>query len=248
MSRYRDIYFLTITYIKLKIIVKKRAELMYKILIIEDDITIREELAIVLRNNGYETYSIKDFFSIINNVKDIIPDLILLDINLPYIDGFRLCSQIRSFSKVPIIFVTSRNTDMDELQCITLGGDDFITKPYNTSILLARISSLLRRVYPKETTQILTHKGVNLNIESSKIEHKDSWIELTKNEVKILIFLFRNKEKIIPRVDIIEYLWDNQLFIDDNTLSVNITRIRNKLEGIGVTDFIITKHRQGYMI
>ena len=137
---------------------------------------------------------------------------------------------------------------MDELNSIMLGGDDFITKPYNTSILLARIASLIKRTYASEYAEALTCREVTLHLESSKIEHQGESAELTKNELKIMLFLFRNAGKIVPRADLVEYLWDSQLYVDDNALSVNITRIREKLKQIGVTDFIQTKHRQGYLI
>ncbi|WP_027622927.1 response regulator transcription factor [Clostridium lundense] len=222
---------------------------MYKILIIEDDRTIREELTSVLLNNGYEVYITTDFTSVLENVKSYTPHLILLDINLPYQNGFTLCTQIRLFSTVPIIFVTSRDTDMDELNSITLGGDDFIRKPYNISILLARIGAIIKRSYlTDEVWEVPRHKGVTLLIEGSKIEYKGKYAEITKNELKILLLLFKNKGKVVSRMDIIDYLWDNELFVDDNTLSVNITRIRSKLEQIGVQNFIITKYKQGYMI
>lgn len=222
---------------------------MYNILIVEDDITIREELTVILRNNAYIVCAITDFTKVIATVREKAPHLIILDINLPCQDGFKLCTQIRSFSKVPIIFVTSRNTDMDELNSITLGGDDFITKPYNTSILFARIASLLKRTYPDNKEQdILCHKDVTLYLVMGKAEHNGSIVELTKNELKILSYLFNHKGKIVSRTDIIEYLWDNEMFVSDNTLSVNITRMRNKLEQIDVENFIITKHGQGYMV
>lgn len=144
--------------------------------------------------------------------------------------------------------MTSCNTDMDELNSIMLGGDAFITKPYNTAILLAKISALLHRVYATKETELLTWKGATLHLESSVIEYQDQKADLTKNELKVLYYLFKNAGKICSRNDIVDFLWDNQLYIDDNALSVNITRIRNKLASIGLHDFIQTKHRQGYMI
>lgn len=221
---------------------------MYEIMIIEDDPVIQEELSALLKSNGYGTIVLKDLFNIVNEVKKYSAHLLLLDINLPVQDGFKICSQIRTFSNIPIIFVTSRNTDMDELNSIMLGGDDFITKPYNTSILLARISSLLKRTYASEHTETITYQEVTLHMENSKIEHQDKAVELTKTELKMMLFLFRNAGKIVSRADLVEYLWDSQLYVDDNVLSVNMTRIREKLKQIGVTDFIRTKHRQGYMI
>ena len=176
------------------------------------------------------------------------PHLIILDIKLPDISGFSICSEIRGFSNVPIIFVTSCDTDMDELNSIMLGGDAFITKPYNTAILLAKIASLLKRVYDIQRKTDYEWQGAVLYLESSLIEYNGSKVELTKNELKILCFLFKNAGKICSRNDIVDYLWDNQLYVDDNALSVNINRIRDKLASIGLNDFIKTKHRQGYTL
>lgn len=222
---------------------------MFTIMIIEDNELIRNEIHNLLDLNRYKTIKINDFNSITKQVKEYNPDLILLDINLPDEDGFKICTEIRSFSKVPIIFVTSRSTNIDELMGITLGADDFITKPYNTQILLARIASLLKRAYPNEKTiDNIEHNGITLNILKSTIEKNDKSVELTKNELKILHYLLINKGKIVSRVDILEYLWDSALFVNDNTLTVNITRIRSKVEELGVKDYIITKRGQGYMV
>ena len=220
---------------------------MYSILIIEDDDAICKELSTLLCRHGYEAVCWDLHSDIHKLIATKEPHIILLDINLPHVDGFTLCSQIRSFSKVPIIFVTSRNTDMDELCSMQMGGDDFITKPYNTSILLARIAALLKRSYEWKD-QDLIHNGVTLNVAMSKISYLNETRELTKNEVKILHYMFQHKGEIIPREDLIDYLWDNKLFIDDNALSVNVTRIRNKLRELGADDFIVTRHRQGYQI
>lgn len=220
---------------------------MYTILIIEDDEAICRELQMLLQKQGYEAICWNMQEDIRELVKTHDPHIILLDINLPQMDGFTVCSQLRSFSKVPIIFVTSRNTDMDELCSMQMGGDDFITKPYNTSILLARIAALLKRSYEWKD-QNLTHHGVLLDVAMSRVEFQNNTRELTKNEVKILHYMFQHKGEIIPREDLIDYLWDNKLFIDDNAFSVNVTRIRNKLRELGVEDFIVTRHRQGYQI
>ena len=220
---------------------------MYTILIIEDDEAICKELQMLLEKQVYEAVCWNLQEDIKELVKTLDPHIILLDINLPQMDGFTICSQLRSFSKVPIIFVTSRNTDMDELCSMQMGGDDFITKPYNTSILLARIAALLKRSYEWKD-QNLTHNGVTLDVAMSRVGYQNNARELTKNEVKILHYMFQHKGEIIPREDLIDYLWDNKLFIDDNALSVNVTRIRNKLRELGVEDFIVTRHRQGYQI
>ena len=219
-----------------------------KILIVEDDLTIQKQLKNLLSGNGYEVDTVADFTKVIDQIKDFAPHLVLLDIKLPGNIGFEICSQIRSFSDMPIVFVTSSNTDMDELNSIMLGGDAFITKPYNTAILLAKIASLLRKAYDSRQTEILTWNGAALHLESSRIEYHGQKAELTKNEMKILYYLFKNAGKICLRSDIIDFLWDNQLYVDDNALSVNITRIREKLASIGLTGFIKTKHRQGYTL
>lgn len=220
----------------------------HKIIIIEDDFIIQSELRTLLVGNGYDVFIVTDFSKTIQQVKEEAPHLILLDIKLPQENGFTLCSQIRSFSNVPIIFVTSCNTDMDELNSIMLGGDAFITKPYNTAILLAKISSLLKRAYPTSEQETLNYHGVILHLDSGKIEYAGQQADLTKNEMKILYYLFKRAGAICSRADMIEYLWDNQLYVDDNALSVNINRIRDKLSAIGLHDFIKTKHRQGYAL
>lgn len=222
---------------------------MFTIMIIDDNEELQNEIGNLLTSNGYLIIKPREFNNIAKIVKEQNPHLILLDINLPQDDGFKICTEIRSFSNIPIIFITSRNTNIDEIMGITLGGDDFITKPYNTQILLARISSLLKRAYPNENTMdTLNYNGLKLNILSSTIEHEGSVVELTKNELKILHYLLNNKGKIVSRYDIMEYLWDSSLFVNDNTLTVNITRIRSKLEEIGVRELIKTKRGQGYII
>ena len=195
-----------------------------KILIVEDDCTIRTQLKNLLTGNGYEAEAVTDFTDTVRIVKEYAPHLVLLDIKLPGNSGFEICSQIRIFSDMPIIFVTGSNTDMDELCSIMLGGDAFITKPYNTAILLAKIASLLKRAYASGQGEVFTWKGAVLHLESSLIENEGQKAEVTKNEVKILYYLFKN------------------------AVSVNVARIREKLAGIGLTDFIKTKHRQGYTL
>ncbi len=220
----------------------------HRILIVEDDVVIQTQLRNLLAGNGYEAEIINDFPVDMEQVRSFQPHLILLDIKLPGSDGFSVCSQIRAFSNAPIIFVTSCSTDMDELNSIMLGGDAFITKPYNTAILLAKIASLLKRAYPATEQEVLSCNGVVLHLESSTIEYAGRQTDLTKNELKILYYLFKHAGIICTRADLVEYLWDNQLYVDDNALSVNINRIRDKLSAIGVTDFIKTKHRQGYIL
>ena len=172
----------------------------------------------------------------------------LLDINLPYYDGYYICREIRKKSNLPIIVVTSRNSEIDELMSMNLGADDFVTKPYNTQILLARISSLLRRSYSKNESEVYQFKNLKYNLSTSEAEYEGSTIELTKNESRILYTLIKNKEKIVSRDDIMKSLWQSNEFVDDNTLTVNINRLRKKLEEIGAEGYLQTKRGQGYIL
>ena len=222
---------------------------MYTIMIIDDNEQLQNGIGNVLVSNGYSIIKPREFSNIPYLVKENNPSLILLDINLPESDGFKICTEIRSFARFPIIFITSRDTNIDELMGITLGGDDFITKPYNTQILLARINSLLKRAYQSDwTIDVIEHNGAKINILSSTVEYNGKVIELTKNELKILHYLLNNRGKIVSRVDIMEYLWDSSMFVNDNTLTVNIGRIRSKFEDIGLKDYIKTKRGQGYLV
>ena len=222
---------------------------MYKIMIVEDDIEIREELKILLQNNGYEVKVTTNFENVEKQILEEQCHLILLDINLTNKNGYEICSKIRTKSKLPIIFVTSRNSSMDELNGIMLGGDDYIEKPYNVPVLLARIQNLLNRVYPKEQkSSKLEYKGITLDILKSQIKYNDKEIELTKTEIKTLYYLLKNTDRIIARTEIIDYLWDNEVYADDNSLSVVITRLREKLKKIGVEHLIETKRGQGYKL
>ncbi|AWZ47888.1 DNA-binding response regulator [Clostridiaceae bacterium 14S0207] len=222
---------------------------MKKIIIIEDDENIRNELKTFLSKYGYEVEAPGEFSNIIEYIKEKSPSLILLDINLPVFDGYYICREIRKISDVPIIIVTSRDSDMDEIMSINLGADDFITKPYNTEILLARISSILRRTYGKSIPQdVLTYKGLNLNLSSGSITYNNLNVELTKNELKILFYLMKNKGKIVSRESLMDYLWNSDLFVDDNTLSVNVTRLRKKLEDFGLKNIIETRRGLGYIM
>ena len=222
---------------------------MYKIAIVEDDREIREELTILLKNAGYQINPIDNFENVEQQILGNEYDLILLDVNLPNRNGYEICSKIRTKSKVPIIFVTSRNNSMDELNGIMLGGDDYIEKPYNVPILLARIQNLLKRTYDREKNESkLEYKGIELDILKSQIQFKEKEVELTKTEMKTLYYLFKHSDQIVPRADIIDYLWDNEVYADDNSLSVIITRLREKLKEIGVENLIETKRGQGYKI
>lgn len=220
-----------------------------KIMVVEDDPQIREELSFALQNSGYEVCFPMGFADVAGEAGRLNPHLILLDVNLPGMDGFHVCGKIRSFSQVPILFVTSRNTDMDELTSMTLGGDDFVSKPYNMPVLLARIGALLKRAYPQDARDArLCCGGITLDAAAGTASGNGKTVELTRNELKILYYLFSNQGKIVSRTDVIEYLWDNELFVDDNTLSVNVTRIRSKLADLGAADLIKTKRGQGYLV
>lgn len=222
---------------------------MQRILIVEDDEKLRDELEIFLKNNGYEAEVLKRFDDTIQDILSKNPDLVLLDINLPNADGEYVCKEIRKVSAVPIIMVTSRDNELDELISINYGADHYITKPFNIQILLAKIASLLRR----------TNMGMNyqdrmecrefvLNMAKSTIEKEDKVLELTKNEFKILKYLAQNREKIVSREEIMEVLWATESFIDDNTLTVNMTRLRNKLEELNLKELLETKRGQGYIL
>ena len=219
-----------------------------KIFIIEDEEKIREELKAFLVRYGYEVEASRNFENIVEETLKVKADLILLDINLPYFDGYYICREIRKISNIPIIVVTSRDTEMDELMSINLGADDFITKPYNTQILLARINSILKRTYDKENTDVIIYKGLELDLPRNTVTFESKEIELTKNEFRILNCLMKNKGKIVSRGDLMDYLWDLDLFIDDNTLTVNINRLRKKLEEIKCEGYIETRRGRGYIM
>ena len=219
-----------------------------KILIVEDAETLRNELKEFLINYGYEVEAPDDFQQIIKYVTREDIHLILLDINLPVYDGYYICREIRKSSQVPIIMVTSRDNEIDELMSMNLGADDFITKPYNPQILLARIENVLRRTYAHQESSTLQFGSLKLDLSNGTISHQHQQEELTKNEIKILHCLMKNKGKIVSREELMEYLWSSDLFIDDNTLSVNITRLRKKIESIGMENPIETRRGLGYIM
>lgn len=221
---------------------------MPQILIIEDDEKLREELKIFLNKNGYEATTLITFENTIQEILKINPDLILLDINLPNTDGEYICKEVRKQSNMPIIIITSRDNELDELLSINNGADHYITKPFNIQILLAKIGSLLKRTNMQEINDKIDVKDFILNTSNNTIEKDGKIIELTKNEYKILKYLVQNREKIVSREDIMECLWESESFIDDNTLTVNITRLRNKLEELELKELLETKRGQGYIL
>ena len=222
---------------------------MDKILIVEDDEKLREELKIFLDRNGYDTVILDKFDNPVEDILKINPNLVLLDINLPFFDGEYICKELRKKSNVPIIMLTSRDNEIDELISLNYGADQYVTKPYNIQILLAKINGLLKRSKDSDATQTLIDcREFVLDISKSIIENGNNKIELTKNELKILHYLVMNRGKIVSRDEIMDYLWDSESFIDDNTLTVNIKRLRLKLEELGVKDIIETKRGQGYIL
>ena len=219
---------------------------MQKILIVEDDEKLRDELEVFLNNNGYQVQCLKTFNNTINDILEIKPNLILLDISLPGNDGEYICKEIRKQSNMGIIIITSRDNELDELISINYGADHYVTKPFNIQILLAKINTLLRRT--NNYYDLIDAKDFILDISNNTITKNDITIDLTKNEYKILKFLVENRGKIVSREDIMECLWESESFIDDNTLSVNITRLRTKLEELNLKDLIETKRGQGYIL
>ena len=218
-----------------------------KICIVEDNRKIREELASFLQKYGYSVCTVEEFDGdIVTAIMEQDANLLLLDINLPAVDGYSICREIRKRSALPIIIVTSRNTEMDELMSMNLGADDFITKPYNTQILLARINSVLKRAY--HTVDKLECGRFVLNLSKSIVEYDGQEIELTKNELRILNTLGQNAGSIVSRGKLMTDLWSNDMFVDENTLNVNVNRLRRKLEDAGLADVIETKRGQGYLL
>lgn len=221
---------------------------MRKIMVIEDDPFIREELKLVLDNEGYETAVITEFTAVSDQVRAFCPDLILLDLGLPGRDGLALCADIRRIGRIPVIFVTSRDSTVEELQALSMGGDDYITKPYNVPVLLARIKAVLRRAAGVGEADLLEAGGLTLHLTKGTVSAGERTAELTRNELKILACLMERQGSIVSRADLIDALWDSQIYIDDNTLSVNVTRLRTKLGEIGMPDYIRTRRGMGYQV
>lgn len=218
------------------------------IFLIEDDRAIREELARLLQKYGYTCTLPDGFAHAARQALDARPDLVLLDINLPCQDGFQLCRQIRQHSQVPILMLTARSTDFDELRGLELGADDFVTKPYNPQILLARIQKLLARAGGAGTGPVLAHNGLTLRVLQATMSHNGLEVPLTRTELGILQLLMQNKGSILPRDAIIDALWQDEAFIDENTLNVNIVRLRKKLRQIGLPDYLQTRRGLGYCV
>ncbi len=220
---------------------------MQTIMIVEDDPVIREELAFLLENENYQVLTVTDFETFPEQVYSSCPDLVLLDLGLPGRDGLSLCAAIRKIA--PIIVVTSRTSTLDELRALNLGSDDYVTKPYNIPVLLARIKAVLRRNGGESAEpDILKAAGLQLSLTKGTVTAAGQTAELTRNELKILAHLMAHAGEIVSRTDLIEALWDSQIYIDDNTLSVNVTRLRSKLEGLGMPNVIKTRRGMGYQL
>ena len=222
---------------------------MQKILIVEDDEKLSKELEKFLSQNGYEINRITSFENVINDILNSKCNMVLLDINLPGNNGEYICKEVRKISDVPIVMITSVDSELDELISLNYGADDYITKPFNLQILLAKIATILKRTSSnnKDQTKINCENFI-LNLSKSTIEKDGKEIELTKNEFKILYYLVQNRGKIVSREELMNYLWDSEMFVDDNTLTVNITRIRNKLEEVNLKDILETRRGQGYIL
>ncbi|OBR89651.1 response regulator protein GraR [Clostridium ragsdalei P11] len=224
---------------------------MFKILVIEDDEVIGEEILNAVRKHGYEGKRIEDFNKVIEEFVKYKPDLVLLDINLPAYDGFYWCGKIRMLSKVPIIFISSRTEEMDIIIATNMGGDDYVTKPFSINILLTKVNALLRRTYSYFNdleSDVITHKGLILNLKDDTVMYDGNNIQLTRNEFKILHILMKNKGTIVSRDRIIRELWQDESFVDDNTLTVNIARLRKKIKNIGLPNYIETQKSMGYIV
>lgn len=224
----------------------KRGRYMKNILIVEDNIELRNELKILLENNNYQVTTITTFTDVVNRINQINPDLILLDLNIPNLNGQLVLKELRKDSNVPVIIVTSKNTEVDEVVSMSYGADDYITKPYNPTILLLHIEAIFKRIDGE--SNIITYHNIKLNLSNGTIKNGEYELTLTKNEQKILYYLIKNKGHIVTRDDIINYLWDTEDFIDDNTLTVNINRLRKKLATIKLDKIIETRRGEGYII
>ena len=222
---------------------------MYRILIIEDDPGIASAIAEQAKMWDLDTKCVANFRNIMSEFAEYDPHLVLLDITLPFFNGYHWCTEIRKVSKVPVIFISSASDNMNIVMAMNMGADDFIAKPFDQSVLVAKIQAMLRRTYDfASAVPILEHRGALLNTGDNTLCYKDEFIPLTKNEYRILLALMENKGKVVSRERLMEKLWETDSFVDENTLTVNVNRLRKKLDAAGLTDFITTKFGMGYLI
>ncbi len=222
---------------------------MYKILIIEDDRTIAGTVKSNLEKWGFEARCAENFKDIMSEFSEFSPHLVLMDIGLPFYNGFYWCSEIRKISKVPVVFLSSASDNMNIIMAMNMGGDDFISKPFDLTVLMAKIQAILRRTYDfGSETSVITHKGVMLNVADAALCYNGEKIDLTKNEYRILLTLLENKGKVVSRDLLMNKLWETDSYVDENTLTVNVSRLRKKLERSGLTDFIETRSGMGYIV
>ena len=222
---------------------------MYRILIVEDDPGIASAIAEQTKMWGLDARCVEDFRNVMAEFAEYDPHLVLLDIVLPFFNGYHWCSEIRRISKVPVIFISSASDNMNIVMAVNMGADDFIAKPFDQSVLIAKIQAMLRRTYDFGTSvPVFEHRGALLNTGDNTLTFQEETIPLTKNEYRILLALMENKGKVVSRERLMERLWETDSFVDENTLTVNVNRLRKKLEAAGLHDFIITKFGVGYMI
>ena len=223
---------------------------MYQIMLVEDDAALCGQILEGLKKWGFCADVAVNFENIMDDFSRIKPQLVIMDVNLPCYDGFHWCRKIREISRVPVVFLSSRDTNMDIIMGVNTGADDYITKPFSMQVLIAKLQAVIRRTYDYTTTgtEFIEHKGLMLNLGEGTVSSGSSRMELTKNELKILSLLMNNKGRVVTRESMMQLLWDDAEYVNDNTLTANINRLRGKLSDIGHPDFIITKKGQGYMV
>lgn len=222
---------------------------MYTILIVEDDAVIAGEIKRHMEKWDYQAVCVRDFKAVLAEFAEVAPQLVLMDISLPYFSGYHWCAEIRKLSKVPIIFISSAADNMNIVMAVNMGGDDFIAKPFDMDVLMAKITALMRRTYDfQEPLGMMEHKGAMLNMGDATLTYQEKRMELTKNEFRILAKLMEYKGTTVSRDTLMLALWETDSFVDDNTLSVNVNRLRRKLADIGLRDFIVTKKGEGYRV
>lgn len=222
---------------------------MYRIFIVEDDEVIAKSIRKHLQSWDYEVHCVEDFSNVMAEFAAFDPQLVLMDITLPFFNGYYWCSEIRKVSKVPVVFLSSASDNMNIVMAVNMGADDFISKPFDLEVLTVKIQAMLRRSYDfAGKSQILEHRGAILNLTETTLTYQEEKVELTKNEFRILQILMENKEKVVSRDTLMTKLWESDAYVDENTLSVNVNRLRKKLEVLGLADFIITKKGIGYRL